>query len=71
MAKTEDMSLRCKSESEDPIGLRRSWHSNTQVTIEGASIWRVDTVIDELGQSFVDQGWILTPVAAHERPARA
>jgi len=59
---TEDFSIRCKSESEDPVGLRRSWHSNAQVTVVSGSIWRVDQVVDDIGQSFADQGWTVTPV---------
>jgi hypothetical protein len=66
VSETEDFSIRCKSESEDPIGLRRSWHSNTAVTVEAASIWRVDAIVDEIGQSYADQGWIVTPVAVDD-----
>ena len=67
VSKTEDMSVRCKTESEDPAGLRRAWHSNTVVAIEAAAVWRVDAIVDEIGASFVEQGWTLTPVAAHDR----
>ena len=64
---TEDLSVSCRSESEDPEGLRRSWHSNVEVTLERGSAWRVDQVVDEVGQSFVDQGWVMTPLKARER----
>lgn len=64
---TEDGSRACKSESEDPKGLRRSWHSNTQVTVVEASVWRVDAIVDEIGSSFVEQGWTLAPVAVDDR----
>jgi hypothetical protein len=63
---TEDFSIRCKSESEDPIGLRRSWHSNAQVTVEAGAVWRVDQIVDEIGQSFADQGWTVAPVAVDD-----
>ena len=66
VSETEDFSIRCKSESEDPVGLRRSWHSNTQVTVETGAIWRVDQIVDEIGQSFADQGWIMTPVTVDD-----
>ena len=61
VAATADLSIACRTESEDPKGLVRSWHSNTQVTVERASTWRVDAVADALAQSFVDQGWLATP----------
>jgi hypothetical protein len=63
---TEDVSVRCDPESLDPVGLRRSWRSSTEVTIEAAAIWRVDAIVDDIGASFVEQGWTVTPVAAHE-----
>ena len=66
VSETEDYSIRCKSESEDPIGLRRSWHSNAQVTVEAGAIWRVDTIVDEIGQSFADQGWSAAPVTVDD-----
>jgi hypothetical protein len=67
VTETGDFSMACESESEDPEGLRRSWHSNTQVTVEAASTWRVDAIVDALAESFGDQGWTVTPVAAHDR----
>lgn len=67
VTETQDKSIRCKTESEDPVGLRRSWHSDVEVTIERGSVWRVDTIVDEVGQSFVDQGWVMTPIKARDR----
>jgi len=67
VTETLDVSVRCRTESEDPVGLRRSWHSDAQVTVEAASVWRVDAIVDGLGQSFVDQGWTLTPIDAGGR----
>ncbi|MET4582719.1 hypothetical protein ABIE21_002229 [Conyzicola nivalis] len=67
VTETLDASVRCRTESEDPLGLRRSWHSDAQVTVEAAAIWRVDAIVDALAQSFVDQGWTLTPIDAGGR----
>ena len=64
---TQDFSIRCKTESEDPVGLRRSWHSNAQVTVETAAVWRVDAIVDDVARSFVDQGWTMTPVSVDDR----
>lgn len=66
VSETEDYSIRCKSESEDPVGLRRSWHSNAQVTVETGAVWRVDAIVDEIGQSFAEQGWTSTPVSVDD-----
>jgi hypothetical protein len=63
---TEDHSVGCEPESEDPAGLRRSWHSNTRVTVVTGSVWRVDQVVDDIGQSFADQGWTVTPVTGDD-----
>jgi hypothetical protein len=63
---TEDHSVSCESESEDPAGLRRSWHSNARVTVVTGSVWRVDQVVDDIGQSFADQGWTVTPVTVDD-----
>jgi hypothetical protein len=63
----EDFSFSCKTEAEDPDGLRRSWHSTAQVVVKEASVWRVDAIVDEIAQSFVDQGWSAIPLEARER----
>jgi hypothetical protein len=67
VGETEDLSVRCKTESEDPEGRRRSWHSNVEVTIDRASMWRVDAIVDQVGQSFADQGWVVAPLDARPR----
>jgi len=67
VGETEDLSVRCKTESEDPDGIRRSWHSNVEVTIDRSSTWRVDTIVDQVGQSFVDQGWASKPLDPRPR----
>jgi hypothetical protein len=66
VSRTDDRSARCDTESVDPEGLRRSWRSSTEVTVEAAATWRVDTIVDDIGQSFAEQGWTVTPVAAHD-----
>jgi len=55
---TLDESVACLDEAQDPDGLIRSWHSSAVVTMEAASAWRVETVVDKLVQSFVDQDWL-------------
>jgi hypothetical protein len=62
VVQTEDMSVACKTEAEDPQGLRRSWHSDVRVTVDPSSAWRVDTIVDDLVASFVEQGWVATPI---------
>jgi hypothetical protein len=62
VVQTEDKSMPCKTEAEDPEGLRRSWHSDVRVTVDPSSAWRVDMIVDELAASFVDQGWVATPL---------
>jgi hypothetical protein len=62
VSQTADVSVACKTEAEDPKGLRRSWYSDVQVTVEAGSAWRVDTIVDDLAASFVDQGWVATPL---------
>ena len=62
VGETEDVSKPCESEADDPDGLRRAWHSSTQVVVEAASAWRVDAIVDGIGTSFADQGWTVTPV---------
>ena len=54
---TLDESVACLDESQDPDGLIRSWHSSAVVTIEAASAWRVETIVDKLIATFVDQDW--------------
>jgi hypothetical protein len=62
VSQTADVSVACKTEAEDPEGLRRSWHSDVEVTIETGSAWRVDAIVDDLAASFVEQGWVATPL---------
>lgn len=52
-----DESVACLGEADDPDGLIRSWHSSAIVTMEPGSAWRVESVVDKLIASFVDQDW--------------
>lgn len=54
---TLDESVGCVNDKLDPDGLIRSWHSSAIVTMEPGSAWRVETVVDKLIASFVDQDW--------------
>jgi len=53
---SEDVSVACLSEKEDPDGVIRSWHSTVRfvVTDESAD---VATVAKDLVTTFTDQGW--------------
>jgi hypothetical protein len=55
---TEDISVACLDEADDPNGLVRSWNSGAAVTIVSGSQWRVDAIVNNLVESFVAQGWI-------------
>lgn len=54
---TADESVPCLEKSEDPKETVRSWHSTAVVTIVSGSAWRVESIVDNLIQSFTDQGW--------------
>jgi hypothetical protein len=54
---TLDESVGCVNDKLDPDGLIRSWHSSAIVTMEPGSAWRVESVVDKLIASFVDQDW--------------
>ena len=62
VTETEDTSIACLDEDQDPDGLSRSWHSGAQVLVEDASAWRVDAVVDGVADSFVEQGWVARPL---------
>jgi len=55
---TEDLSVACKTEAADPLGLSRSWTSSVEVSLKEGSAWRASIVADELVASFEKQGWI-------------
>lgn len=58
----QDLSVACLDEADDPMGLRRSWHSTAIVTIEDGAKWRIETVVTDLVDSYVDQGWVARPL---------
>ena len=55
---TEDLSVACKTEKADPLGLERSWVSSVDVSLKEGSAWRVAIMADELVASFEAQGWV-------------
>jgi hypothetical protein len=57
ITESEDTSVACLSETDDPKGLIRSWHSTADVTIVNDGTADVDALVDDLVASFVDQGW--------------
>ena len=54
---SEDKSVACLSEADDPGGLIRSWHSTADVTIVDDGTVDVSMLVNDLVASFVDQGW--------------
>ena len=52
---SEDASVACLSEEEDPEGTIRSWHSTVDVLILGENA--VPPLVKELVASFEEQGW--------------
>ena len=58
----QDLSVACLDEADDPMGLRRSWHSTAIVTIEDGATWRIEAVVTDLVGSYVDQGWVARPL---------
>jgi len=55
---TDDTSVACLEEEDDPTGIVRSWHSTAIVTVEAGSVWRIDDIVDKLVASYVDQDWL-------------
>ncbi|WP_411698661.1 hypothetical protein [Conyzicola sp.] len=60
---TEDLSVACKTEEVDPLGLERSWTSSVEVSLKAGSAWRATIVADDLIASFEEQGWIASRAA--------
>jgi hypothetical protein len=52
-----DASVACKGEDEDPEGLYRAWASVAEISLTTESAERVDTLVDELVATFLDNGW--------------
>jgi hypothetical protein len=54
---SEDVSVACLSERDDPDGLIRSWHSTADVLVIDDGVINVQTLVNELSASFEEQGW--------------
>jgi len=54
---SQDISTNCMTEETDPKGLIRSWDSSVRIKIDAANGPNVQGLVDDLAQSFVDQGW--------------
>jgi len=54
---TQDVSVACLPEGDDPDGLIRAWHSTAIITMDKSSAWRVESVVDKLIATFTDQKW--------------
>ncbi len=54
---SEDTSVTCLSEKDDPAGLIRSWHSTADVLIVDDGIVDVQALVNALSASFEEQGW--------------
>lgn len=54
---TEDATVACLSEHDDPDGLIRSWHSTADVLIKDDGTVLVADLVKDLAASFEEQGW--------------
>ena len=54
---SEDVSVACLSEKDDPQGLIRSWHSTADVLIIDDGVVNASTLVNDLSASFEEQGW--------------
>jgi len=54
---SEDSSVACLSEKDDPAGVVRSWHSTADVLILDDGVIDVQTLVNALTASFEEQGW--------------
>ncbi len=54
---SEDVSVACLSEKDDPDGLIRSWHSTADVLISDDGAADAQTLVNDLSASFEEQGW--------------
>jgi len=63
---TQDRSLACKEQSDDPDGLIRSWHSSLRATLLSESSDGVDALVSDLVKTFTDQNWSAQPVSRTE-----
>jgi hypothetical protein len=56
---SEDSSVACLSEKDDPTGIVRSWHSTADVLILDDGVTDVQTLVNDLTASFEEQGWVV------------
>lgn len=54
---SQDISSNCITPENDPDGLIRSWDSSVRIGITAAHGAETQSIVDDLAQSFVDQGW--------------
>jgi hypothetical protein len=54
---SEDTSVTCLSEKDDPTGIVRSWHSTADVLIVDNGAVDVQALVNQLTASFEEQGW--------------
>ena len=59
VAEQQDYSASCKSETEDPTGLYRSWRSTLLASVPADSAIGVDQFVGALATSFAEDGWVL------------
>jgi hypothetical protein len=57
VSESTDVSIACDDVQDDPAGRARSWGSSTRILITNSTASRIQSVSDDLAQSFVDQGW--------------
>jgi hypothetical protein len=58
VSESTDVSVACDEARDDPEQLLRSWRSATRILITNSTAPRVQTVADDLVDTFVAQGWI-------------
>ena len=54
---SQDISSNCITPENDPDGLIRSWDSSVRIGITADHGAETQSIVDDLAQSFVDQGW--------------
>ena len=54
---SQDASVACLSEKDDPEGLIRSWHSTADVLIVDDGVTSAQQLVNDLAASFEEQGW--------------
>ena len=52
-----DDSVACRDPEDDPDELYRAWRSRGEVQLYDAAVAEADATVDQLIQSFLDQGW--------------